>query len=83
MGGGLLSVRLAPLMLSPIDRASEAAPLLSLLALSRGLRLAFDRGSYLLIETASPSIAHESQSLPELEAFLLWLPLASASLLLP
>jgi hypothetical protein len=65
-----------------IDRASDAAPLLSLLALSRGLRLAFDRGSYLLIEAASPSIAHESQSLPELEDFLLWLPLASASLLL-
>jgi len=69
-------------MLSPLDRASDAAPLLALLALSRGLRLAFDRGSYLLIETASPSIVHESQSLSELEAFALWLPLASASLLL-
>ena len=70
-------------MLSPLDRASDTAPLLSLLALSRGLRLSFSHGSYALIETASPSIAHESQSLPELEAFLLWLPLASASLFLP
>ena len=70
-------------MLSPIERALDAAPLLSLLALSRGLRLAFDRGSYLLIETASPSIVHEPELLSDAEAFLLWLPLASPSLLLP
>jgi hypothetical protein len=70
-------------MLSPLDRASDAAPLLALLALSRGLRLSFSHGSYALTETASSSIVHESQSLSELEAFALWLPLASASLLLP
>jgi hypothetical protein len=68
--------------LSPIERARSAAPLLSLLALDRGLFLSFDQGSYFLIEKASPSVSHDFSSLADLKLFLFWLPLASPELLL-
>jgi hypothetical protein len=71
-------------MLSPSARALESAPLLCLLAMSRGLELSFSAGSYVVSERSCLSSASFAFSaLSELEAFLLWLPEASAELLLP
>ena len=67
-------------MLSPSARALSSAPLLSLLAISRGLELSFERGSYVVTEAADPCASHGFALLSDLEAFLLWLPLSSASL---
>lgn len=71
-------------MLSPSQRALSSAPLLCLLAMSRGLELSFSDGSYVLSERSClSSAAFAFSALSELEAFLLWLPVASAELILP
>jgi len=71
-------------MFSPSQRAASSAPLLCLLALSRGLSFSFASGSYLLEERSCLSSASFLfSSLSDVEAFLLWLPEASADLLLP